>query len=338
MKYIVCQEPGVFKFAEKPMPVPASDEALLKINKIGICGTDLHAFKGNQPFFSYPRILGHELAAQVVSIPNHVNHLKPGDKVAIMPYISCGKCIACRNGKTNCCTQLQVLGVHTDGGMQEYFTIHPKFLVQANNLSDDAIAIVEPLAIGAHAVKRAAISEKDVAVVVGAGPIGIGILFFAMQAGATVILVDLNESRLAYCKNNLGVAHHVVKAGDQALKAIQDLTQGDMAHVVFDATGHKGALETGIQYMAHGGKYVLVGLNKGNLEFHHPYIHARETTLLCSRNATPSDFQHVMQTLQAGEFPINQYISHHLAFENMIDDFEKLYDPDNGVVKAIVSF
>ncbi|MEM9258315.1 MAG: alcohol dehydrogenase catalytic domain-containing protein, partial [Bacteroidota bacterium] len=155
MQYIVCQEPGNFRLGQKLPPKVKPGEALLKIHRVGICGTDLHAYAGNQAFFSYPRILGHELSAEVLEIGENEQGLVPGDRVIIMPYLSCGICIACRQGKTNCCTNIQVLGVHTDGGMQEVISLPTEVLIPAGKLSHDEIAIVEPLAIGAHALRRA---------------------------------------------------------------------------------------------------------------------------------------------------------------------------------------
>ena len=205
MKYIVCEKPGEFLLKEKNKPIRKENEALLKIKKVGICGTDLHAYSGNQAFFTYPRILGHELASEVLEIGENDKGIKVGDKVVVMPYISCGKCIACRNGKTNCCTNIRVLGVHTDGGMQEVIAVPTNILLLANNLTDDQMAIVEPLAIGAHAIRRANIIAGETVAVVGCGPIGIGIMKLAQIAGAKVIALDMNKQRLQYAKEKIGV-------------------------------------------------------------------------------------------------------------------------------------
>jgi len=203
MKYIVCEKPGDFLVKEKTIPVRKKNEALLRVNKVGICGTDLHAYSGNQAFFKYPRILGHELATEVLEIAENSKGIKAGDKVVVMPYLSCGKCIACRNNKKNCCTNIKVLGVHTDGGMQEQITVPVNVLLLTNHLSDKEMAIVEPLAIGAHAIRRAAIKKDEFVVVVGCGPIGIGIMKLAQIEGAKIIALDMNETRLQYAKKKL---------------------------------------------------------------------------------------------------------------------------------------
>lgn len=337
MKYIVCNEPGEFVLKEKEAPVRKDGEALLKVTKVGICGTDLHAFAGNQAFFTYPRILGHELATRIEEIGENEKGLKAGDNVVVMPYLSCGTCVACRSGKTNCCTSLEVLGIHTDGGMQEHITVPLDILIPAQKLTDNQMALVEPLAIGAHAVRRAQIVSGETIVVIGCGPIGLGLMKFAQIAGAKVIALDMNQQRLEYAKDVIGV-DHIVLAGEQAIQEINDITNGDMAAVVFDATGHRGALESGPDYMSHGGRYVLVGLSKGELTFTHPAIHAKETSILCSRNAALEDFEHVISVLEKGIFPVDSFITHNVDFTDMIANFSTWANPEMGVIKATVNF
>ena len=280
---------------------------MLQVNKVGICGTDLHAYSGNQAFFTYTRILGHELATEVLETGENERGIKAGDMVVIMPYISCGKCIACRNGKPNCCTDIQVLGIHTDGGMQEQITVPSDILLPANNLTNDQMAIVEPLAIGAHAVRRANIKKGEIVAVVGCGPIGIGIMKLAQIAGAKVIALDMNDQRLQYAKEKIGV-DYTVNVGDDPVSKVSEITNAELCTAVFDATGHKLALESGPNYMAHGGRFVLVGLSKGELTFTHPSIHAKEMTLMCSRNATTEDFEFVIDVLD--QFPTESFITH----------------------------
>lgn len=337
MKYIVCEKPGQFELKEKVAPSRKVGEALLKIKQVGICGTDLHAYGGNQAFFSYPRILGHELAAEILEIEANEQGLKKGDKVIIMPYLSCQICIACRNGKANCCTNISVLGVHLDGGMQEIMSLPTDILIPAGNLSLPEIALVEPLAIGAHAVRRAGIEKGETIVVIGCGPIGLGLMKLAQIEGARVIALDINEERLAYAKEKMGV-DAVVNVKDNPVEKVMELTNDDLATAVFDATGNKRALETGINYMSHGGRYILVGLSKGELTFTHPAIHAKETTLMCSRNATFEDFRKVKIVLESGVFPTDSFITHRVHFTEMIANFDSWLKQETGVIKAMVSF
>jgi len=336
MKFIVCQEPGSFLIQEKEKPQLKEGEALVKMKRIGICGTDLHAYKGNQPFFTYPRILGHELAGEILEIGTNEQGLQAGDRVGIMPYVSCKTCVACRAGKTNCCTSIAVLGVHTDGGMQEVISIPADLLLPANHLDWADIAIIEPLAISAHAVRRSQLTSADTAIVMGCGPIGIGIMAFAKAEGAKVIALDINNERLAFVKERIGIEHTVNVGDEDALAQIQALSNDELADVVFDATGSKQALEAGVNYMAHGGRFVLVGLFKGDLTYYHPFIHARETTLLCSRNATLEDFQYVMNKLEQKQFPVNSFVTHTVPFLSMPDHFDDWLKPETGVIKAML--
>lgn len=337
MNYIVCEKPGLLRIRDKPSPVRLPGEALLRIKKVGICGTDMHAYGGRQAFFSYPRILGHELAAEILQIEPNDKKLREGDDVVVMPYVSCNICFACRSGKPNCCTSIQVLGVHADGGMQEQICVPVSLLIPAPGLSTNTMAIVEPLAIGAHALMRSHLQKGETIVVVGCGPIGAGIIIQAQYLGARVIAVDTSSARLEYARNHFGV-EDIVPGGEGAIEKIRELTAGDMAAVVCDATGNKAALESGPAFMAHGGRYVLVGLSIGDLVFKHPELHAKETSLLCSRNATQLDFENVIALLQSGQFPINSYITHQVDYREMPARFESWLDPENGVIKAIVNF
>lgn len=335
MKYIVCEKPGEFILKEKESPVRKEGEALLQINKVGICGTDLHAYAGNQAFFTYPRILGHELASEVLEIGENDRGIKAGDKVVVMPYISDPNSVASRNGKPNCCPNITVLGVHGDGGMQEKITVPADILLKANNLSNNEMAIVEPLAIGAHAVRRAAIQKGEIVAVLGAGPIGIGIMKLAQIAGAKVIAIDMNQDRLTYAKEKIGV-DYIVKASAESVEEVLKITNGNLCDAVFDASGNKYALEACPDYMSHGGRVVLVGLSKGELTYSHPKIHAKEMTLMCSRNATTEDFEYVISVLN--QFPTESFITHSVDFTEMIENFDSWLDPKTGVIKATVSF
>lgn len=337
MKAIVCEKPGLLKAIEKEKPTPQPGESLLRIKRIGICGTDLHAYAGNQPFFSYPRILGHELSAEIVEINGARHNLETGQAVIIIPYIHCGHCVACQQDKTNCCTSLKVFGIHMDGGMQEYVTYPTELLMAAEGLSLEAMAIVEPLCIGWHAVERAAIGKGDWVVVSGCGPIGVGLIWAAQQQGAQVIAIDTNEDRLTFCKSHFSVDHCIV-AGPKAVDQVKALTGGDLTRVAFDATGIKQAMEAGIEYVGAGGKYVLVGLYKGALSFEHPAIHARELSVLCSRNATKNDFKAVTAAMRTTSFPTEAYVTHQSAAAEVPQQFDFWKNPQNQVMKAMAIF
>lgn len=335
MRTIVCEEPNRFALKETDMPAAAEGEALVRIRRIGICGTDLHAYRGNQPFFEYPRILGHELAGEIVEIGSNSRGLKAGDPVAVLPYLECGRCIACRSGKTNCCTQMKVLGVHQDGGMREYIAVPADHLLKAEGLGLEQTAIVECLSIGAHAVRRAAITPGEFALVIGAGPIGLGVMKFAKLAGARIIALDMNEDRLEYCRE-WAPADYTVNVKNDPLKEIEAITGGDLPTVVFDATGNAKSMESSFQYVSHGGRLVFVGLVKADLSFHDPEFHKRELTLMSSRNATIVDFEHVIDSLRSGHIDTDSFITHRVGFEDMIGSYEAWLKPETGVIKAMV--
>ncbi len=336
MKTLVCEEPHVFQWKDTQKPIPNDRETLVRIRQVGICGTDLHAFNGKQPFFSYPRVLGHELAGIVEETVGDPHGLKAGDPVVIIPYLECGECIACTNGKTNCCTNIRVIGVHQDGGMREWITIPTDHLIKTSSLSWEEMALVECLSIGAHAVRRAAIQKGEFVLVVGAGPIGLGAIQFAGVEGANVIAMDVNDARLDYCKNDLGV-EFTVNALNQPEEQLLEITNGAFPTVVMDATGNPQAMRKSLDYLAHGGHLVYIGLFMGDISLSDPEFHKRETTLLSSRNATKADFEHVIVSLEQKRVKSSCLVTHQTPFENILEHFNDWLDPNSGVIKAMVS-
>jgi len=336
MKALVCTTPGIFEYVETELPSVLENYTLLKIKKIGICGTDLHAFEGTQPFFSYPRILGHELAAEIVETQAD-NGFEVGEAVTISPYFYCGKCIACRNGKPNCCAAINVCGVHVDGGMREYLAVPSYSLIHGEGLSDDELALVEPLAIGAHGVRRAGVTKGEYVLVIGAGPIGLGTMEFARIAGGQVIALDINTQRLQFCKDKLGVSNTINALDPDVFEQLKTITNGDMPTVVIDCTGNLKAINNAFNYMAHGARFVLIGLQKNEIVVSHPEFHKREATLMSSRNATSEDFEHVVDSMKNGYVIPTNYITHRVHFDDVKANFASWLDPKNGVIKAMIT-
>jgi len=337
MKTLICNTPGEFEYIDKVQPVLKDGYTLLKVKAIGICGTDYHAYQGVQPFFNYPRILGHEIAAEIVET-SLTKGFSVSDKVTISPYFYCGSCIACRNGKTNCCETMKVCGVHVDGAMSEYILVPNYSLIDGEGLSEDELVLVEPLAIGAHGISRANVKSGEFVLVVGAGPIGLGTMDFARIAGAEVIALDTNVQRLEFCRKKLGVKHIINALSDDVVEQLKSITNGDMPTVVIDCTGNLKAINNAFQYMAHGARFVLIGLQKQEISFSHPEFHKREATLLSSRNALPADFKHVVTCIKNGDVRPLDYITHRLAFEEVKDKFANLIEVEDGLVKAVVVF
>ncbi len=334
MKTVICQEPGRLEVIERPMPVAGAGEVLVRIRRVGICGTDMHIYQGNQPYLSYPRVMGHELSGEIAEAPPG-SGLKPGHPVYIVPYLSCGACIACRNGKTNCCTQLQVLGVHRDGGMCEYLALPAANVVPTDGISLDEAAMVEFLAIGAHAVARGQVRAKQRVLVVGAGPIGMGAILFSGLLGAEVTALDGRSDRLAVARDHLGAAH-TVSLGDGDAGQLAELTKGEHFDVVFDATGNSKAMERGFGFVAHGGAYVFVSLVRQDITFSDPEFHKREITLYASRNAQPRDFATVLAAFQAGRVPSAALNTHRAQLDALPGAMPNWIKPEHGVVKALV--
>jgi 2-desacetyl-2-hydroxyethyl bacteriochlorophyllide A dehydrogenase len=316
------------------MPTVGEGDVLLRVRRIGVCGTDMHIFRGTQPFLQYPRVMGHELSGEIVTAPAG-SGLAAGDQVFVMPYLSCGECVACRKGKTNCCTRIQVLGVHRDGGMAEYLAIPAQFVLKTEGISLDDAAMLEFLAIGMHAVRRAAVAAGQRVLVVGAGPIGVAVALFAKLRGAEVTVLDARADRLAFCKDTLQVAH-VVTVGEGDRDALQAITEGDFFDAVFDATGNIKAMERGLDFVAHGGTYVLVSIVPERISFSDPEFHKRETTLLGSRNATVDDFREVLAAMKAGLVPTRAMNTHRATLDEFVDVLPQWMDPASGVIKAIV--
>ena len=335
MRILTCVKPGEFAYSNGHVPEIKKGYALIKVQRIGICGTDLHAFDGTQPFFNYPRVLGHELAGEIIEIETQSDY-QVGDQVSIIPYFSCGICFACTQGKTNCCSTLNVFGVHSDGGMAEFILIPIDSLFKSAFLNLDALALLEPLAIGAHGIKRAQIKPDEFVLIVGAGPIGLGAAAMASLAGAQVIIQDLNQNRLDFAQDKLGIPFSINPNQEDVLIALKEITHGNMPRVVIDATGYKKAMEQSFQYISHGGTYVLIGLQLAEISFSHPEFHKREATLMSSRNATREDFQWVADSIEKKLIDPSLFISHQIAFEDLASQFSDLINPANQVIKAMV--
>ena len=336
MKILTCVKPGSLEYTDVKRPVLKKGHAIIKIKRVGICGTDLHAYEGSQPFFSYPRILGHELAGELLDFDDAPGFIT-GEAVTVIPYFNCGYCLPCRNGKPNCCVNINVCGVHIDGGMSEYLSVPSYSLVHGQGLSFDELALIEPLAIGAHGISRANVQPGENVLVVGAGPIGLGAMEFAKIAGAVVTAMDVNDNRLQFCKNKLKVQHTINARSANVPEQLREITGEDMPTVVIDATGSQAAINNSFQYMAHGARYILIGLQKGEITFNHPEFHKREGTLMSSRNALRADFDHVIRSLKNGSVDPLTYITHRINFGEVKMSFESWLKPETGVIKAMVS-
>ncbi len=335
MEALVCRNPGDLAIEHRPEPRPAGGDVLIRIRAVGICGTDYHIFEGSHPYLQYPRIMGHELSAQVVEAPPGSQFSKD-DLVVVNPYIACGTCHACRKGRPNCCMKIAVLGVHRDGGMTRFISVPETNLYPAEGLTPDEAASVEFLAIGAHGVSRAGKSARSGrTLIIGAGPIGVGAAIFAQIAGSTVTLMDIQAERLAESQRLVG-ANSAVIADADAAAAVAELTDGNGFDTVIDATGNRASMEAGFGYVGHAGSYVLLSVVRENVTFSDPAFHARETTLLASRNAFKSDFETVIAAIAAGQVPIAKLITHRTTLAGATTDLARWATDKRGLIKALI--
>ncbi len=336
MRAIVCVEPGKLERQDIPSPpAPKDGWIAIDIRAIGVCGTDFHIFEGTHPYLRYPRIMGHELSA-VVAEGAGSDRLPAGTPVVVNPYLTCGTCIACRKGRFNCCMTLQCLGVHTDGGMCERILMPEGNLYPAGKLGTRDVAMVEFLAIGAHAVRRSAVGKGDRALVVGMGPIGIGAALFARAAGADLTVADVSEGRLAFARDTLGFGEQIL-GGPGAADEARRRTGGEFYDCVFDATGNARAMEASVAFVAHAGTLVYVGVLNANITLSDPELHRREITLLASRNAVKADFDQVMAAMLAGEIPTGAINTHTAPLSDLPEAMPAWLASDTPPVKAILT-
>ena len=331
MRAILCPEPGKLTHIEIARPELKSGWVRIAIRHIGICGTDYHIFEGTHPMLQYPRIMGHELSGVVVD-PNG-SEFEAGDPVVVNPYLSCGHCPACREGKANCCETLSVLGVHSDGGMTEEIVMPVGNLYRADGLTLQQAAMVEFLAIGAHAVRRTEIKPGQRVLVVGSGPIGLGTAYFAKIAGGEVTVIDAAPDKVEMTRV-LGFRTFSVSELEGAEFTAIKQTGFD---AVLDATGSIRAMNASLFHTRSGGSYTLVGVIKGDLVWPDSEVHRRELTIRGSRNATKADFDHVMDSIRRGLVPTDRLATHATDMDKVIDDLPRWVHARDGLIKAIIT-
>ncbi len=320
MKQIVLNEPGRFSSRDAAEPTPQAGFAVVRISNVGLCGSDYHAFAGTHPIYTYPRVIGHELSGVVADLRSEAGGIQEGDHCAIEPYVACGHCRACARNRPNCCENIQVLGIHVDGGLQEYLSVPINLLHRSDKLSLEQLALVETLGIGAHAVSRSNLQAGESALVVGAGPIGLAVMQFAKATGAEVCAIERNTSRQQFARRFIDEVMN--EAGDR------------QADVVFDATGNAKAMEASLQLVAPGGRLVFVGLCSEVIGIDDPTFHKREVTLMASRNSA-HQFPRIIQMMESAQIDTSPWIGARLTLDEVPEVFPTLRSrPD--LVKAVV--
>ena len=339
MNTVILKKPGEFVFEQTPKPPkPGPQEVVVRVKHVGICGTDIHAYHGRQPFFDYPRITRHELGVIIHELGEEVEGFEVGQKCSVEAYLAQPGDLAYSRGKTNCTSTTQCLGVHVDGGMRELFTV-PAEKLHPSDLSTEHLALVEMLCIGNHAVERAALNGDEFIAVIGAGPIGLGAIQFAQQPGTKVIAIDISKDRLAKCKEAFPhVETLCVKSGEAPLVDAFKSRFGFLPEVVIECTGNKQSMEAAILLPDFGGRIVMVGIYAGDLVFSDPDFHKRELSIIASRNATARNFKDVIAQLESGKVNPNTWITHRCTAEEFPGLIEEWLKPESRLIKGIVSF
>jgi 2-desacetyl-2-hydroxyethyl bacteriochlorophyllide A dehydrogenase len=331
MAAVTLEEPGRFTHSGTALPdAPGFGEVLVRVLMVGVCGTDLHAFEGTQPFFTYPRILGHELAVEVIETGDGVEGLRPGDRCAVNPYITCGVCAACSRGRSNCCAKMCVIGVHTDGGMRDRILLPAKQMYKCEKLPSVQIPLVETLGVGIHAVGRSAAVAGDRAIVVGAGPIGLSVIEFLRLAGADIGVVEKMPERLRFAARHHGLS--------RSYPSQEEARQDPPSMLVFDCTGDRDSMEQSIRLLEQGGKLIFVGLVNDHVSLFDPDLHRREATILASRNSTPDEHHRVLNLMESGQVNVTAWPTECAHRSIMHERFPAWLRREAGIVKAVVDW
>ena len=335
MEALICTEPGSFEYKDIEAPVLKPGHAIIKIRRIGICGTDLHAYTGTQPYFTYPRILGHELAADLIEADG-VMDLCRARRLQSCLILIVENVLPAEMENLIVALILRFVVYMLMVPCELYLSVPSYSLIKSEGLSYDELALTEPLAIGAHGIRRGNVQKDEFVLVIGAGPIGLGTMMFAKIAGAKVIALDINDQRLQFCKDQLHTQYIINASKEDVSARLREITNCDMPTVVIDATGNQKAINNALQYLAHGGRFILIGLQKEEICFSHPEFHKRETTLMSSRNATREDFIHVINSIKSGLINPSILITHRVKFNEVKDAFPGWSDPKTNVIKAMV--
>jgi hypothetical protein len=323
MKSIYLKTPGEIGIKEVLEPIRKQNEALIKVKSIGICGSDIGAYRGTNPLISYPRIIGHEIAGEVLEIGENSNDIKIGDRVIIDPYIYCGNCYPCSLGRTNCCEDLKVLGVHIDGGMTELFS-HPTELLHKvpDNIPWEQVPAAEPLTIAIHAIHRLNVKEGEHVAIIGAGPIGLLAALVALAYNATPILIDIVDERLEFAKG-LGIKHTVNPIKEDAVKIIKEITNARMAEAVIEASGSNIAIRNSIDYVAYAGRVAFTGWPKEDTMLPTGMFTKKEIDIRGSRTSA-GEFEEALKLISEGTIDVTPIISKVVSLEDIPDAIKDL--------------
>jgi L-gulonate 5-dehydrogenase len=338
MKAGIIEKPGTLSVAERDEPkIRDPGDLLLKVARVGICGSDIHIYHGKNPFAVYPRVWGHEFAGEVLETGAGVERVRKGDRVVVEPIISCGTCYACRQGRGNVCESLRVMGVHIDGGCQEYIVVPAANVhILPPGLSWEEAALIEPFTIGAQAAYRGNIQSGDLVLILGAGTIGLTAIIMAKLAGAEVIAVDIVEDKLAYAKSR-GADHTVNAARENLEDRVRSVSGGMMANVVVDAVCSKQSFEDAVRLCSAAGRVVELSFNETPSEIAPLRIIKNEISVCGSRLQTKR-FPVVIDYIRQGKLSLAGFVTRSYPVDQMAEAFNYVDKNNAAVRKVIVSF
>ncbi|TDQ16285.1 threonine dehydrogenase-like Zn-dependent dehydrogenase [Algoriphagus boseongensis] len=337
MKAFFLTEIGKTEVREIEVPKPKSGEVLLEVGMVGFCGGDLNGFKGLFPLQEYPNILGHEVGAKVVELGEEVpDSIQIGAKVTLYPYQNCGTCVACRKGRPNACKTNKTMGVRRPGAMTRYITTPWQDLFESKTLSLKELALVEPLTVGFHAVSRGKVEAQDRVAVMGCGIVGLGAVASALNRGAEVIAIDIDNSKLEIAKK-IGVRHTINPSQEDLHERLQQITEGDGPDVIIEAVGSPTTYRSAVEEVAFLGRVVCIGYAKAPVEFNTSLFVQKEIEILGSRNCVGKiDFPEVIAYLEKGKFPVNEVISKVISIDQAPETMDAWAKNSQGIVKIML--
>ncbi len=338
MKSIIINNPGEVEIREVAMPVPGEGEALLKILYGGICGSDLGTYRGTFAYVSYPRTPGHEFSAEIVKIGPNDKNLKEGMIVTCNPYFNCGSCYSCERGLVNCCTTNQTMGVQREGAFSEYITMPIERIYDGKGLSPKTLALIEPFCISYHGVSRANVKKGENVLVIGAGTIGVLAATAAKALGANVYICDLAEKKLEYAKE-FGVDGIILNDSSENFEErVNKITNGNGFDVTIEAVGLPSTFQNCIDAAAFGGRVVLIGVGKKNLDFNFTIIQKKELNIFGSRNAQKKDFEELIDLVKGGKIDLDKIITNTYKMEDAAKAFADFEKNAGSMLKVVLEF
>lgn len=339
MKALVLTKIGKSEIQETEKPTPKSGEVLLKVGMVGFCGGDMNSFKGVFPLQEYPNILGHEVGGTIESIgPEVPDSIQVGEKVTVYPYLACGKCIACRKGHLNSCKENKTMGVRRPGAMTRYITLPWTDIFPSAKLSLRELALAEPLTVGFHAVDRGRVSDQDHVAIIGCGIVGLGAVASAVNRGARVIAIDLDDSKLAIARE-IGVAHTINPNKEDVHEKLQEYTNSDGPDVIIEAVGSPHTYRQAVEEVAFTGRVVCIGYAKKDVDFNTSLFVQKEIEILGSRNCIgKKDFPEVISYLEQGKFPVAKVISKVISIDEAPETLAIWAENPAGIIKIMIDF